>query len=282
MCTLVWVMLARCSSSTRMCSVSGAGGSARTRQPRRPAAARTHQAHGGVTLHLLIQALAQRLPHHHLPLLLRLGHQAAPRDAHCSGRRRRWAAAFKRGGGGRRWWRAGAGRPDRLPALIVGSHLLRRAGPGRRGERWGCCQQQRRAARRPLPPWCLHWTASECRRVGRGGRAGNVAAGSLPLGVGQCWVKAQQGGTAQRWIPPTHRAPSILHSVCEPLPRCPAARQSASAAGSFGTSLALQFGIIVFSNTPVGARHPASSTPQPNGATRLAGASPCGAHGALL
>ncbi len=159
---------------------------------------------------------------------------------------------------------AAAGRP-RAPGRAMG--LLPTAAPR--------CTQTAAAMVPPLDGFRV--------QEGReGGRAGNVAAGSLPLGVGQCWVKAQQGGTAQRWIPPTHRAPSILHSVCEPLPRCPAARQSASAAGSFGTSLALQFGIIVFSNTPVGARHPASSTPQPNGATRLAGASPCGAHGALL
>ena len=218
-------MLARCSSSTRMCSVSGAGGSARTRQPRRPAAARTHQAHGGVTLHLLIQALAQRLPHHHLPLLLRLGHQAAPRDAHCSGRRRRWAAAFKRGGGGRRWWPAGAGRPDRLPALIVGSHLLRRAGPGRRGERWGCCQQQRRAARRPLPPWCLHWTASECRRVGRGGGRAMWQPGAYHSGLANAGSRRSRAGRHSGGSHPLIALPAFCTAFVS---RCRAAQPPAS------------------------------------------------------
>ena len=49
------------------------------------AAVRTHYTNGGVTLHLLVQALAQRLPHHHLALLLRTSSQARCARAGCVG-----------------------------------------------------------------------------------------------------------------------------------------------------------------------------------------------------
>lgn len=89
--------------------------------------ARTHDADGGVALHLLVHRLTQRLPHHDL-LLGRAHHHAAARSAGCAewgGRGQRWCAAglhVARQRGARRRARAPRGAPARRRQRPDGGH----------------------------------------------------------------------------------------------------------------------------------------------------------------